>query len=419
MSRIQHALRRAESHRVAEPRDEWAQGGEHACPSVSQDDAATETRELQGSSSGRQTPKAPPLEAGEDLIAQRASLVEHACQTLSEEVSQHVHQLSTQVEGRVSELCDELLTEFRRLDQARGETPPQPSDGFNHRQQEAQPANESSPRQGMELPAHRGPSAAQLPPDQEAQLQKLEEHLQERVSLLTGRMEQRVADLEQRSQEWNKHAAQQEVRLQLLRDKSNLQSGQLQEKLEQQLQLLENKIHDMLVGASGQLKGRLQYALENSLAPLEERAQQAERRIETIASRGVRQLNDILAGAEGRLQRAWIEAGQTFRTQCEANWAESLGIFERAAQNVFQVCRNKGNGHVNEVFVSMAEILRLYADGISRSVSTVCEQLAVRRNGEEAQHKDPRGDFAPGRETTRRNLDRSAPVKTQAMGNRP
>ena len=319
MSRIQHALRRAESHRVAphhaRPRNEWAQGGEHACPSVSQDDAATEKRELQGSSSGRQTPKALPFEAGEDLLAQRASLVEHACQTLSEEISQYVHQLSTQVEGRVSELCDELLTEFRRLDQARGETPPQPSDEFNPRQQEAQPANESSPRQGMELPAHRGPSAAQLPPDQETQLQKLEKHFQERVSLLTDRMEQRVADLEQRSQEWNKHAAQQEVRLQLLQDKSNLQSGQLQEKLEQQLQLLENKIHDMLVGASGQLKGRLQYALENSLAPLEERAQQAERRIETIASRGVRQLNDILAGAEDRLQRAWIEAGQTFRTR--------------------------------------------------------------------------------------------------------
>lgn len=388
MSRIHHALLRAESQRVNLRRErlqsQRGRGSEQVRTCVSTTRGSDGNRDAQGLRQAPGSLEAERPKPGLELPSLPEGLWKERQQPPGREIGLYARALSAQVEAQISTLARELLTEIRQgFEALSGSLPLQPSK-LRHSQQEVQTAEKDSAREVAARPVSPQSSAQPLQAASEVRLQSFEESLRARVSPLMVGVEQTQAELDERSQHWSENVARQEVHWQRLWEKFNLQTEELQQKLDQQLRQFENSVHDTLVDARGQVKSYVQYGSENSLTSLEERARQAERRIGAAANRGVRQLNGIVNGAEDRWHGARTEAGQTVRAQREANLAVALGNFERTTLALVEVCRNKGEGRMVEVLTSMTRILRLWSNEIFARPRHVCEQFGTPRSGEEA-----------------------------------
>ncbi len=170
----------------------------------------------------------------------------------------------------------------------------------------AAPANLEQTRpsdQPGKEPAH------ELVQTRETLLREFEERVRDILLSLTAHVERPPTGTNQDEERRSEKPARGKVGSQLVQEEARRQSESWQRQLEEQLLAFEKRVRDVLVDARGQLKGSVQYALESSLAQFEERARRAEERVAAAANRSMQTLNEILAVAQSRARGNGFEAG--------------------------------------------------------------------------------------------------------------
>lgn len=170
----------------------------------------------------------------------------------------------------------------------------------------AAPANLEQTRpsdQPGKEPAH------ELVQARETLLREFEERVRDILLSLAAHVERPPTKTNQGEGQRSEKPARETVGLQLAQEEAHRRSESRQRQLEEQLLAFEKRVRDILVDARGQLQGSVQYALESSLAQFEERARRAEERVAAAAIRSMQTLNEILAVARSRARGNGFEAG--------------------------------------------------------------------------------------------------------------
>lgn len=151
--------------------------------------------------------------------------------------------------------------------------------------------------------------AHELVQARETLLREFEERVRGVLLSLAAHVERPPTKTNQDEGQRSEKPAREKVGSQSAQEEARRQSESRQRQLEEQLLAFEKRVQDVLVDARGQLKGSVQYALESSLAQFEERAQRAEERVAAAANRSMQTLNEILAAARSRAGGNGFEAG--------------------------------------------------------------------------------------------------------------
>ena len=245
MSKIHHALRRAELHRSNSRHARWRSGS--ALGSADECALASQSEVLK-------------FDLG-DLPSERGTQPLDKAPSLLEAMEESVHAAPA------------------NLEQTR------PSD---------QPGKE---------PAH------ELVQARETLLREFEERVRGVLLSLAAHVERPPTKTNQDEGQRSEKPAREKVGSQSAQEEARRQSESRQRQLEEQLLAFEKRVQDVLVDARGQLKGSVQYALESSLAQFEERARRAEERVAAVANRSMQTLNENLAVAQRRARGNGFEAG--------------------------------------------------------------------------------------------------------------
>jgi len=186
------------------------------------------------------------------------------------------------------------------------------------------------------------------------QVRTVEESWREHSNRWQAHAENVLASLEQRIQQANEVAAQ----LQLCAPELASQADEAVRSLAAQMQRFESSIHDTLIDATGQMKGRIQVALENAQASLEERTQIAQKHLEETSGRVVQILQELSAGLEGRLRAAEAEVAQRLNDSCQQSLTSALDLLESKTRELTEQASRGLQAKIDDLLDSIARVLR-------------------------------------------------------------
>ena len=163
-------------------------------------------------------------------------------------------------------------------------------------------------------------------------IRTLEEGWRERGNQWQAQAESLLASLEQRIQQASGLVAD----LQLRGPQLASQADEAARNLAEQMQRFETSIHDALIEATGQIKGRIQFALESAQAPLEERVQLAQK----------------------RLRAAEAEVAQSLNDRCQQSVARTLDFLESKTHELTEGASRNLQTKFDDLLDSIARVLR-------------------------------------------------------------
>ena len=151
--------------------------------------------------------------------------------------------------------------------------------------------------------------AHELVQARETLLREFEERVRNVLLSLAAHVERPPTETNQGERQRSEKPVREKVGLQPTQEEVHRRNESRQRQLEEQLLAFEKRVRDVLLDARGQLQGSVQYALESSVAQFEERARRAEERVAAAAHRSTQTLNEILAVARSRARGNGFEAG--------------------------------------------------------------------------------------------------------------
>ncbi len=188
----------------------------------------------------------------------------------------------------------------------------------------------------------------------ESRLVSLEAELEQKIAPFLHRSQTAISDLEQLLESlrqehdaWDKRMVHWQ------------QCGeQLQSWLTQETQQFRTLTHDALVEAGGQVKGRLEAAIEAACEPMERRLQDAEARMETMVLRKADEVNQRVEANVQRLYAMQAETERSFSLRLAAQQAAALDLFQQQAKDMMGRAIARMHETFNDALGSAARALQ-------------------------------------------------------------
>ena len=208
--------------------------------------------------------------------------------------------------------------------------------------------------------------ADQLRHKLETQLQGTSHELLSRVEGELGRVasaasqpaERAAADLRRQVEEWNEKLPRQEVRLQQLLSDATSKAENFNLKLDNQVRQFEGIVRDKMLETTGQLKGKMEYAIESTQARLDARGRDLQAQWEAEASRQQEASEKIIAEIEGRLRSKLDEVEQALRTGGDEAVTRALKLLAQQSQEMATAYSRKLEVKIGEALEAVSHILR-------------------------------------------------------------
>ncbi len=208
--------------------------------------------------------------------------------------------------------------------------------------------------------------AGQLRHKLETQLQGTSHEILSRVEGELGRVasaasqpaERAAADLKRQVEEWNEKLPRQEVRLQQLLGDATSKAENFNLKLDNQVRQFEAIVRDKMLETTGQLKGKMEYAIESTQARLDARGRDLQAQLEAVASRQQEASEKIIAEIEGRLRSKLDEVEQALRTGGDEAVTCALKSLEQQSQEMATQYSRKLEVKIGEALEAVSHILR-------------------------------------------------------------
>ena len=162
--------------------------------------------------------------------------------------------------------------------------------------------------------------------------------------------ERAAADLRRQVEEWNEQLPRQEVRLQQLLSDATSKAENFNLKLDNQVRQFEGIVRDKMLETTGQLKGKMEYAIESTQARLDARGRDLQAQLEASEK--------IIAEIEGRLRSKLDEVEQALRTGGDEAVTRALKLLEQQSQEMATAYSRKLEVKIGEALEAVSHILR-------------------------------------------------------------
>ena len=129
-------------------------------------------------------------------------------------------------------------------------------------------------------------------------------------------------------------------------------------KLDNQIRHFEAIIHDKMLETTGQLKGKMEYAIEGTQARLDARGRDLQAQLEAVAARQKEASGKIISDIEGRLRSKLDEVEQALRTGGDEAVTRSLKSLEQQSQEMATQYSRKLEIKIGEALEAVSHILR-------------------------------------------------------------
>ena len=189
-------------------------------------------------------------------------------------------------------------------------------------------------------------------------LSRVEGELVRVASAASQPAERAAADLRRQVEEWNEKLPRQEVRLQQLLSDATSKAENFNLKLDNQVRQFEGIVRDKMLETTGQLKGKMEYAIESTQARLDARGRDLQAQLEAVASRQQEASEKIIAEIEGRLRSKLDEVEQALRTGGDEAVTRSLKSLEQQSQEMATQYSRKLEVKIGEALEAVSHILR-------------------------------------------------------------
>lgn len=170
--------------------------------------------------------------------------------------------------------------------------------------------------------------------------------------------ERAAADLRRQVEEWNEKLPRQEVRLQQLLSDATSKAENFNLKLDNQVRQFEGIVRDKMLETSGQLKGKMEYAIESTQARLDARGRDLQVQLEAVASRQQEASEKIIAEIEGRLRSRLEEVEQALGKGGDEAVTRALQTLEQQSQEMAKQYSRKLEVKIGEALEAVSHILR-------------------------------------------------------------
>ena len=117
-------------------------------------------------------------------------------------------------------------------------------------------------------------------------------------------------------------------------------------------------VHDKMLETTGQLKGKMEYAIEGTQARLDARGRDLQAQLEAVAARQKEASEKIISDIEGRLRSKLDEVEQALRTGGDEAVARSLKSLEQQSQEMATQYSRKLEVKIGEALEAVSHILR-------------------------------------------------------------
>ena len=189
-------------------------------------------------------------------------------------------------------------------------------------------------------------------------LSRVEGELVRVASAASQPAERAAADLRRQVEEWNEKLPRQEVRLQQLLSDATSKAENFNLKLDNQVRQFEGIVRDKMLETTGQLKGKMEYAIESTQARLDARGRDLQAQLEAVASRQQEASEKIIAEIEGRLRSKLDEVEQALRTGGDEAVTRALKLLEQQSQEMATAYSRKLEVKIGEALEAVSHILR-------------------------------------------------------------
>ena len=163
-------------------------------------------------------------------------------------------------------------------------------------------------------------------------MSRVEGELRRVASAASQSAEGAAADLRRLVEEWNEKLPREEVRVQQLLSDATGKAEDFNLKLDNQIRHCEAIVHDKMLETTGQLKGKMEYAIEGTQARLDARGRDLQAQLEAVAARQKEASEKIISDIEGRLRSKLDEVEQALRTGGYEAVTRSLKSLEQQSQ---------------------------------------------------------------------------------------
>lgn len=185
----------------------------------------------------------------------------------------------------------------------------------------------------------------------ESRLVGLEAELEHRLEPFLNRSQTAISDLERLSEAIRQEKAAWETRMAQWQQYGE----QLQNWLTRETQQFHTLAHDAVVEAGGQVKGRLEAAIEAACEPMERRFQDVEAQLEALVLRKADEASQRVEANVQRLHAVQAETERAFRLRLAAQQAEALDLFQQQAKDMMGRAISRMHATLNDALGSTVQ----------------------------------------------------------------
>ncbi|MCZ6514914.1 MAG: PilZ domain-containing protein, partial [Acidobacteria bacterium] len=168
-------------------------------------------------------------------------------------------------------------------------------------------------------------------------IRRAESALEQSASAAVIPAEQLAADMRRQVEDWEAKLPRQEQQLDETLRKVQLMADGLSLGLEKRVQDFETAIHDRLVETTGEIKGKMEWAVQGAQLRLEEQSRALRAEMESVTAGGQREaVEESLAEIRRSLQAKVTEAETALRRSRQEIVAEALAALEKRHQEMVQ-----------------------------------------------------------------------------------
>ena len=311
----------------------------------------------------------------DQMLAAMRTQLENLIEKSQGEITAHLEQQNAQFSQRAEKALRSLGEQAWNSVQQRLQT------DFGQRQQELKETLEKTQAEAARLGERAEALAAQLDEGLEARLEKaatdtvnhtreqleqaaetvrqthlpqLQEELDQTLAPLVSRSEATAVDLHALLESLKKEGGQLETQA----EEFHQEAEQARTWLTDETKNFQKQVHETLVEASGQIKGRIHLAIEMAQEPMERRARELRAQLEELSTNTSQDLAQQLNEVHEHLRASQSKVEASADSMLDARLTETLDRFRQQAEEMAQDSAAQVQATLNDTLESVSRLLR-------------------------------------------------------------
>ena len=311
----------------------------------------------------------------DQMLAAMRTQLENLIEKSQGEITAHLEQQNAQFSRRAEKALRSLGEQAWNSVQQRLQT------DFGQRQQELKETLEKTQAEAARLGERAEALAAQLDEGLEARLEKaatdtvnhtreqleqaaetvrqthlpqLQEELDQTLAPLVSRSEATAVDLHALLESLKKEGGQLETQA----EEFHQEAEQARTWLTDETKNFQKQVHETLVEASGQIKGRIHLAIEMAQEPMERRARELRAQLEELSTNTSQDLAQQLNEVHEHLRASQSKVEASADSMLDARLTETLDRFRQQAEEMAQDSAAQVQATLNDTLESVSRLLR-------------------------------------------------------------